>query len=307
MSPKTAPYVVRSPKHQDAARVLALQIACDLAEYGDLDSTLDDLLHEWQTLDLGQDAWLVFAGETLLGYGAFSGTGRTPHADFYVHPAQREDGVRRLLLEAIVTRAREVAAGAGSAPFWLRTIIPDVNTRDIEAAAAAGFTPIKQYYRMQIELLDPPPPANPPPGVTTRTMQPDHDDRAVYDLINRAFSAIGQPERPFDDWQSYMMRADHFDPTLWFLAEADGELAGVALCYDYDTHGWVRQLAVAPHFQGRRIGSMLLRQAFHEFHARDCLTIALGVDSENPGAIAFYERLNMVRVRAYEEYGLRLR
>ena len=85
------------------------------------------------------------------------------------------------------------------------------------------------------------------------------------------------------------------------------KLAGVALCYDYDAYGWVRQMAVAPRFQGRGIGTALLRHVFHELYARDFLTVALGVDSENPAAGVFYERLGMTRVRQYDEYGLRLR
>ena len=160
---------------------------------------------------------------------------------------------------------------------------------------------------MQIDLLDPPAPVAPPAGVTIRTMQPGRDDRAVYDVVDAAFRALGRPERAFDEWHSYMLRADHFEPTLWYLAETQGRLVGVALCYDYDSYGWVRQLAVLPAFQGRAIGSALLRHAFHAFYEIDCLTIALGVDSETPRAIALYERLGMKRVRQYEEYGLRLR
>ena len=47
---------------------------------------MDDLLYEWASLDPDRDAWLVLAGDILVGYGSFSGTGRTPHADFYVTP-----------------------------------------------------------------------------------------------------------------------------------------------------------------------------------------------------------------------------
>ena len=173
-----------------------------------------------------------------------------------------------MLLAAIVARAQEATAAlsGGEEPVWLRTIIPGVNGRDLAAAARAGFAPIKQYYRMQIDLLDPPAAALPRAGVTIRTMQPGRDDCAVYDVVDAAFRALGRPERAFDEWHSYMLRADHFEPTLWYLAETQGRLVGVALCYDYDSYGWVRQLAVLPAFQGRAIGSALLRHAFHAFY-----------------------------------------
>ena len=141
MSAPTPAYTFRPPTDRDAARVLALQIACDLADYGDIDSSMDDLRHEWRMLDRARDAWLIFAGEMLVGYGAYATTGRTPHADFYVYPAHREDGVRRLLLEKIVARAREAAQQARPAgAAWLRTIVPSVNARDREAVVQAGFT-----------------------------------------------------------------------------------------------------------------------------------------------------------------------
>ena len=54
-------------------------------------------------------------------------------------------------------------------------------------------------------------------------------------------------EETFEEWQHWMTKRTGFDPSLWFLAEDGGELAGFSLCSveeaDPDA-GWVGNLGV---------------------------------------------------------------
>ena len=121
--------------------------------------------------------------------------------------------------------------------------------------------------------------------------------------MQRAFARPGRVPPTFANWQGYMMRADHFRPDLWFLAEdATGELVGAALCYDYEEHGWVRQLAVAEGWGRRGLATALLHHAMSVFYAAGKPAVGLGVLSENERALRLYERVGLRRVRQYDEW-----
>jgi ribosomal protein S18 acetylase RimI-like enzyme len=108
---------------------------------------------------------------------------------------------------------------------------------------------------------------------------------------------------PFGEWKAFMMESESFDPGLWFVAEHEGRLVGVALCPDYEEYGWVRQLAVDREWRGRGVGKALLRQAFAEFRERGRTTAALVVDSYNrTGARQFYEAIGMRVEREHVAY-----
>ena len=81
-----------------------------------------------------------------------------------------------------------------------------------------------------------------------------------------------------------------FDPRLWFLAETDGELAGVALCW---TSGFVKDLAVHESWRRRGLGEALLRHVLATFRARGARVTELKVESDNARAVRLYERLGM--------------
>lgn len=98
------------------------------------------------------------------------------------------------------------------------------------------------------------------------------------------------------------MRADIFEPDLWFLAEAGGDLIGACLCFQYPELGWVRQLGVAAGWRRRAVGSTLLGHAFVKFWERGHRKVGLTVCAHNAGAFAFYQAVGMTAIRQYAEY-----
>jgi ribosomal protein S18 acetylase RimI-like enzyme len=117
----------------------------------------------------------------------------------------------------------------------------------------------------------------------------------VYALVQDAFADNERHEaESFEEWQAFMIDREAFEPGLWFIAEANGEIAGVVLCPDYQGEAWVRQLAVGRAWRRRGLGTALLRQAMSEFHRRGRQDIGLVVDSWNrTGAKELYERAGM--------------
>jgi mycothiol synthase len=112
---------------------------------------------------------------------------------------------------------------------------------------------------------------------------------------------------PLEAWRAFSVDRPDFDPTLYWLAEADGEVAGICLGQWHGsgdpTFGWVEVLAVRRPWRGRGLGLALLRDAFAELAARGATRVGLGVDAENTtGAVRLYERAGMQPVRRLDVY-----
>lgn len=294
-------FTVRRPTVDDAQTVLDMMIACDIAEYGEPDSSLDDLLDEWGQVDLAQDAWLVFSPDNrLAGYAIVFNDDVTPGFDFYAHPACSGNKLQEYLLAQCEARAQLTDDQVSGAT--ITTIISQVNKAGRLALESAGYEPRKYYFRMLIALDALPPAPVWPEGCTLRTIVPGQDDQMVYDFIQTAFERPGRRPPSFESWRDYMMRPDHFTPELWFLLFDRDELIGASLCYDYPEFGWVRQLGVASSRRRQGIGSALLQHTFHVFAQRGHKEVALAVDSERPTAQALYENVGMKCVRRHDGY-----
>jgi ribosomal protein S18 acetylase RimI-like enzyme len=102
---------------------------------------------------------------------------------------------------------------------------------------------------------------------------------------------------PYESWTHWYVEDPSFDPSLWFLAEAGDDLAGIVLARPNESEpglGWIRILGVVPEYRRRGLGEALLRHTFAEFARRGFEAVGLGVDAENPtGAVRLYERAGM--------------
>lgn len=128
-----------------------------------------------------------------------------------------------------------------------------------------------------------------PPGVRVRTYG-DDDAARVHALLEYGYSRGGGRVGPFETWRREMTSDAEFDPGLWFLAEADGELAGVALCW---TSGFVKDLVVHERRRRRGLGEALLRHVLATFRARGARVVELKVEADNTQAVRLYERVGM--------------
>jgi len=291
-------WTFRPPTRDDAERVLDLQIRSDIAEYGEGDSELTDLLHEWESIDLSQDAWLALdAAGNLAGYAAVLPYGAGLRYMFYADPALEGAELGGTLLARCMARGRALAPGKTAMLY-----VAHVNSRDSEILLRAGFRTTRYHFQMRIRLDGPLGEPRWPEGITVRTAVVGQDEPAVFALIEAAFSRPGRAPQSYEDWEAAMLRADIFDPTLWFLAFAGDQLAGACLCYHYPDGGWCRQLGVAEAWRRRGLGGALLRHAFLEFKRRGAADVGLGVAGDNPNACALYENAGMRRARQYDEY-----
>lgn len=175
-------FTVRHPEISDAQAALDLMNLCDIAEYGESDSSLEDLVDEWSGIDLSRDAWLVFTHQNqLIGYAAIFASGQRYTFDFYVHPTVAPGGLARRLLKLCEDRAGEQLKGSGAPQVTAVTIVSQVNQANRQVAEELGYQVRKYYFGMRISFDAPPPPPAWPEGITLRNAVAGQDDRLIYD------------------------------------------------------------------------------------------------------------------------------
>jgi GNAT superfamily N-acetyltransferase len=176
---------------------------------------------------------------------------------------------------------------------------PDHEAADI--AARRGYRQERISYTMEI-TLDDPEPASLPGSLTLRGYREGIDEELVRTVLNDAFV-----DHPFfqeitpSAFREFHLKGRGYDPSLWFLAWDEDELAGIALAFperNGDTNlAWVSDLGVMPSWRRQGLGEALLRNVFHRAHLRGIPRVGLGVDVANPtGALRLYERVGMAPV-----------
>ena len=180
-----------------------------------------------------------------------------------------------------------------------------------EMLSGRGFRPIRHSLEMCIDLDEPPETPRWPEGIAVRTLR-GGEEGAVYEVAQESFQDHWEYVRdPYEQWAHFMLGAEDFDPSLWFLALDAEEIAGVSLCRASRPGrpgvGWVRVLGVRRPWRRRGLGLALLLHSFGELWRRGARAVGLGVDAENlTGAVRLYERAGMWVEHRYDIYERRL-
>ena len=293
-------YVMRTPTREDAEEVAALVVACQLADTGEADMTLDELIDDWHDLDLAEKAVVVVAPDC--GIAAYADVLNRSYVTVsvygYVHPDHRERGIGAFLVAwgERWTRDRIPLAPEG-ARVVAQHYINAANTGAQRLLEATGYTPVRGVYVMETELIEAPPQPHWPAGISVHTFVPGQDERATHEAVEDAFRDLwGHPLNTFERFLRETEK-ESFDPSLWFLARAGDEVCGVTLCKVLGDEGWVAAVGVRRPWRKRGLGLALLRHAFAEYHRRGVRKVGLSVDAESiTGAPRLYGRAGM-RVR----------
>ena len=293
-----ADVVVRAPTEVDAEAIAEACNEMSSKLYGVRDTSAEEVRYWLSLPELGTA--VAEADGKIWGYADFRRQGGdTLGVDLRVRPSAWGGGAAAALLE----EAEALARGA--------TVHCFVSELDEEARGALeqrGYRLIRHSFLMQIDFAEPPEPPVWPRGFTARRYAGEEDLGAVYECHQESFAENwGFRPEPFDVWRRFGVERPDFDPSLWWLAEADGEVAGICLGHWHSsgdpTLGWVGVLAVRKRWRGQGLGLALLRHSFGDFAARGVTKVGLGVDAENAtGAVRLYERAGMRPVRRMDVY-----
>jgi len=307
-------FLLRRPEMADAQGIVALLIACDIADLGRPDSTLEDLQADWThpRFDRSRDTWMVVAPDRAIVAYAWAWD-RVPHvdvqADLHVLPDHRGKGIEAVLLDLLEGRGREHAAAAPAEADVHLALFARPASVVAALLASRGYAHVRTYLRMTIELKAGYPAAGAPEGIEIRRFRRGMDERAVHGLIEESFSDHFRfaPE-PHDDWVSRRVGHPDFDPELWLVAWEGEEPVGAVLPYAFGNLGWVRELGVRSRWRGRGIGKALLLETFRAFELRRLDRVSLGVDAENAsGATRLYVGVGMREEERTDLYHLTIR
>jgi mycothiol synthase len=291
----------RAPLLEDAPAVLAVLVARDIADLGAPDYALEDLLDAWRAtaFDLAADALVAVTDDgRIVGYAAITGRG----ADVVVAPGHEGQGIGSRMLDW--TERRECEIGRQRH----RRGAPASDDRGQALLLAAGYERSRSYWRLAIQLDQVAEVDEVPSGFMLRSLDLASDAKTVHALSEASFAGNADyRSETFVAFQDEHLRVHDLDQTLSCLAERDGGVVGflLARCWWEEGIGFVDLLGVHPEHRRRGLATAMLTTTFARFAGAGLREAQLGVASDNPRALALYERAGMTqrfRIDTYERF-----
>ena len=202
----------------------------------------------------------------------------------------------RLELERVASHrgARRIQNGVYEADAAARRLLESI-----------GYRSVRVFRELRIELDAPPPAPRWPDGLQVVAFDPERDGRAFHAAQQEAFADHWEySPRDFESWSKSHLLSERFDPALWCVVRAGGEIAAGTIC-TADTYGggFVQILFTRRPWRKQGIGSALLADAFRRLWECGERSVGLGVDAaSDTGAFRLYERAGMTPVLAWVMY-----
>ncbi len=131
-------------------------IRCDIHEWGEPDSEMEDLVNDWKNINLEKDAWLALTADgNLIGYAAVIPWGADHKYDLYVDPTAREGGIIRALLSRCQERsAQQIKEQKQETGVQARCYVTLANQPACTVLEEMGFQKTKYVYNFQAGFDD---------------------------------------------------------------------------------------------------------------------------------------------------------
>ena len=301
---------LRPPRTDEAPGIAELANRVSDELFGEAEET-EATVRMWLTtpdLELGKDYRVALDEEGRLS--GYADLGAHPDPKYWLDlrvPMSSSDSTRDALIRWGEERARERAGGQDGA--LIRGFAYEQDLPEKAALERDGYELIRHSYRMRIDFRDDPPQPEWPEGLTVRTATEADLETAYQTQMETFADSWEHAVEPYEEWRHWMVEED-LDLSLWFVAEEDGEVGGIALTKPHEAEeglGWVRVLGVRRPWRRRGLGRALLLHAFHEYRRRGFHGVGLGVDAESlTGANRLYENVGMRVFRRSDIYEKKL-
>ena len=284
-------YTVRPAASGDAAAVAELMNAFERAYVEQPDTVdADEVTGWWARVEPERDTRLYAAVDgRLAGFAMVSDRNQgVLELDGYVLPGHAGRG----LGGAMVDWLEQETAGRGFDRAQSAALTADSAAGRL--LGGRGYEPVRRFYRMAIDLDDPPPPPEWPDGFEVSAFRPG-DEELLRAVTEEAFAEHwGHSERDLDHWREHTFGASWWDPSLVYLVRAGDEVVAASVNAVRFGSGWVGTIGTLGPWRGRGLGRALLLEAFGEFHRRGEPRVSLAVDAGNEtGATHLYESVGM--------------
>lgn len=293
---------IKHPTSEMINDVLEYMNACDIAEIGKPDSSLDDLAQDWDEIDLEKDAWIVVDDGRICGYACVMGEEQRYTIVFIAHQLLTPAGWADDLFKCALERVNEFKAAQKAGESITIIAYAGKDNQEVnDVLLRFGFSPHTWIFRMQKELTVDEGPVVWPEEFDLKAFRAE-DEEELYHLIEKTFDWQEHVMPSIDIWRDHLFRSGRYDPEFFIMVRRQGKLVGAALCYNEEPGGWVRQLAIARELQHQGYGSKLLKHVFHRFAQAGVKSMGLAVASVNQNAFEFYERCGMRKVLEITDY-----
>jgi len=235
-----------------------------------------------------------------------------------VHPECRDRGIGSYLVQWAEERARQITSRA---PEGARLTLQSWAVAGDERSAALlrdrDMTVARHFVFMRIDFDGPPEAPVWPEGIEVRPVTVAEHGRAISAADEEIFRdhwgfAPKSDEEAYERFRHWTEHDPDLDESLWFVAFADDEIAGVSICWpkaeEDPATGYIGILGVRRAWRGKGLGLALLRHSFGEFHRLGKRHAALHADAENiTGALRLYTKAGMHIARQYRHFEKELR
>jgi ribosomal protein S18 acetylase RimI-like enzyme len=300
----TATLPLRAATSADAGSLLDLVTAMDLAETGESECTLTDVLDDFA--QRVYRAWLHDAADGRVDGGVWVST--FPGEDSVIGNVLQDPASGSHLLAPLLEVARQQARELDpTLPFHVSSYTTSKDR--IAALEAAGGVIVRYFWRMTAALTEGLPAVELPTGASIRVIdEADAADlRTMYDVLETAFvDHFGAAPATYDEWLGFRSSSALSDRSLWWLATIDGEPAAALIGRRMGDMGWIEEVGTLPGYRSRGLARALLVVAFEEFRRLGYVEVGLGVDATNPtGAVRLYSSIGMRQSRTMPCYEFR--
>ncbi|MDW8326951.1 MAG: GNAT family N-acetyltransferase [Anaerolineales bacterium] len=236
------------------------------------------------------------------------------HITLNVHPDFREPpDLERALLAWAEDRLRAIAAAhPADAPKVFQVWVPssNIDTQRVALLEAAGYRAVRWGYLMRRDLSEPIEERALPAGLEVRPVTPA-DYRKVWEAHHEAFRDHWGYREPTEDEYRGWLTSPTFDASLWQVAFAGDEVAGMVLnVIPHDENeqlgvkrGWTDPISVRRPWRKMGLAKALLLRSLRLLREQGMTEAMLGVDTQNPhGALQLYESCGFRPVKRSTTY-----
>lgn len=293
--------VVRTLRMSDAPLLPALVNACNRADGWAFRETIESLDPASADPGLPPDKYWQVAeeGGQLVGLAALGrAEGTRMYCMLWVLPERRGMGLERQLMAALIS---------GERPFPESCL--DVAVRASQQSYGdalgneLGFSIVRTWYVMRIELGADLPPAVLPPGVETRSFVRGQDEVMLTSVVDDCFwDHWGEGEHRLEDIEGGV-NLPQFDRELLLFAQRGGQVLGY--CWSWleaerarltgDNCAYIGDLGVRLAFRRQGVGRALLLAALARIKSRGAVAAELDMDGPNENARLLYESVGFFK------------
>ena len=190
----------------DAAAVTAVRVALETSLYGQSSLSQADVEDELLDLDLERNPLVVRDGERVVGFGAVRQEGELWEAEGFAHP----DALGRGIGALIATGLEEHAARYGAR--WIHTVAFEVDSAAPRLLQSLGYSAVRVFRDMRIELQTPPPAPHWPDGLRVVPFDVERDALEFHAACEEAFADHWEhTPREFELWSRSHIGSERFD------------------------------------------------------------------------------------------------